>query len=100
MPKLNVELPHNLGREEARRRVQSLLTNLKHQHADKISDMNEQWEGDRGVFSFNAMGFKASGSIDVNDSKVVINGELPLAAAFFKGKIEDIIEEKGKEALR
>jgi hypothetical protein len=100
MPKINVELPHNLGRKEAKRRVQSMLNNLKNEHSDKISGMNEQWEGDRGSFSFTAMGFKASGTIEITDSRVNIHGELPIAATFFKGKIEDMIEEKGKEVLR
>jgi len=93
---------HRLPQAEALNRVQSLLGDVKTQFADKISDLEENWEGNQGRFSFNAMGFAVSGTLTVNNNTVVIDGKLPFAAGLLKGRIERIestIKERADELL-
>lgn len=99
MPSLEISIPHKLTKEEARRRIQELLPKMKKDYGDQIKDLHEEWANDTGVFSFSVMGFAVSGTLTVNDSSVDLDGNLPFAAAFFKGKIKSVIEEKAQQVL-
>ena len=99
MPSLEMSIPHKLSREEAKRRIQELLPKMKADYGDQIKNLHEEWNGDTGVFSFSVMGFAVSGSLTVNESSVDLDGSLPFAAAFFKGKIKSVIEEKAQQVL-
>lgn len=99
MPKLNMVIEHNLSRGEALNRIKSLLQDLKREHSDKISNLKEEWNGFSGKFSFKAKGFSVSGTITVKISQVELVANLPFAAMFFKGKIEEIIRERATELL-
>lgn len=99
MASLNITLQHRLAQEEALARVKRLLGELKVSHADKISNLQERWNGNVGSFSFTAMGFSVSGTLTVKPSTVELTGKLPFAANFFKGKIENVIRERAQTLL-
>jgi hypothetical protein len=99
MPKLDMTVPHRLSQDKALRRIQGLLGEVKTQFADKISNLHEEWNGSSGNFSFSAMGFSVSGTLAVRPSEVELSGDLPLAAAFLKGKIEATIRERAETLL-
>lgn len=99
MPKLNITVEHKLPQEEALKRVKGLLGEVKDQFSDKISDLQENWDNNDGEFSFSAMGFSVSGNLIVKQSEVQLSGNLPFAAGFFKGKIEETIRDKATQLL-
>jgi len=99
MPKIDLSMNHNLSQEEALGRVKTLLSNVKTQFADKISNLEESWNGNEGEFSFKAMGFSVSGTLVVAGNSVYLKGNLPFAAGFFKGKIESTIREHAEKLL-
>ena len=99
MSKLKMSIPHNLPEEEALLRMKSLLTNLKEQQKDVVSDVQENWDGKTGNFSFSAKGFELSGMINVNPSSVEIDADIPFAVSLFKGTIKRVIDEKARELL-
>lgn len=99
MASLEMSIPHKLTREEARRRIQELLPKMKTDYGDQIKDLQEEWNGDTGLFSFSVMGFPVSGTLTINDASLDLDGTLPFAAAFFKGKIKSVIESKAQELL-
>ena len=99
MATMNMSVPHRLSQDEALNRVKNLLGQVKNQFADKISDLNENWNGNVGTFNFKAMGFAVSGTLTVTPSEVKLDGTIPWAASFFKGKIEATIRERANELL-
>lgn len=99
MPSIEMSIPHQLGEQEARRRIQELLPKMKADFGDQIKDLKEEWNGNTGRFSFSVMGFSVSGNLIVNESTVDLDGDLPFAATFFKGKIKSVIQEKAQEVL-
>lgn len=99
MPSLEMSIPHKLSQEEAKRRIEDLLPKMKSDFAGQIKDLKEEWNGNTGRFSFTVMGFAVSGTLTVNESTVDLDGNLPFAASFFKGKIKSVIEEKAQEIL-
>jgi hypothetical protein len=62
-----------------------------------VSDLQEQWSGNSGTFSFRAMGFAISGSLNVKPSEVELRGEFPWAAKPFQGTIEQTIRERAEK---
>ena len=99
MPKLNMVIQYHLSQDEALRRIQGLLEDVKNQFAGKISDLREEWNGNTGRFNFSAMGFSVSGILTVHSSQVELSANLPFAATFFKGKIEATIRERAETLL-
>jgi predicted NBD/HSP70 family sugar kinase len=99
MPKLNVVVPHQLTTEEAKGRIQGMVSEAMAKYSTQVSDFSESWNGDQGKFSGRAMGFSVSGTVDVRPGEVAINGNLPLAASMFKGKIEEMIRERAGKLL-
>ena len=99
MAKLDIDIPHTLPPQEALSRIQGLLQQLQREQAGTVKDVSEKWNGNEGEFSFSAKGFDLSGKIKVEDNQVRINGQLPFALSFFKGKISEVIREKAGELL-
>lgn len=100
MPKMTINVPHQLPAAEATERIKGLLAQVKEKYSGQVSDLQENWGENGGTFSFKAMGFKIAGDLKVTDSEMVLNGDYPLAARPFKGKIEGIVREKATELLR
>lgn len=99
MPKIELKIPHELTQAEALNRIQHILPQIKSQHLDKINDLEESWSGSKGQFRFKISGFKVSGTLQVEESAVVIKGEIPILAAPFKGQIESTIKQHAKDLL-
>lgn len=96
MPKLELKIPHALSKQEALSRIQRVLPELVEQHSDKISDLKETWSGNTGTFKFKLSGFKVSGTVDVEDSVVIISGDIPFLALPFKSQIENTIRQQAE----
>ncbi len=99
MPKMHMEIPHQLGEQEALSRIQTMIPKMKERYGQQIKDVHEEWTGSNGVFAFNAMGFNIKGMISVQSDEVVLDGNLPIAASPFKGRIESMIREQAAELL-
>ncbi len=101
MAVLEIIEPHNLGKEEALKRIKELLPKLKQQYGDRITNLREQWEGHLGEFSFIAMGYEASGSLAVSNSVVLLVGEVDLGVlgSMFLGTIESAIRQQARALL-
>lgn len=99
MAQLDITIPHSLPPQEALARIQGLLKKLQQEQKDTIKNVSETWNGNEGDFSFSAKGFDLSGKINVEENLVHINGPLPFALSFFKGKISELIKEKAGELL-
>ena len=100
MPKIEMSVPHQLGREEAMSRIQGMMTQVKEQYGSQVTDLEEQWTDSGGSFSFKAMGFAVSGDLAVHDDHVSMDGDIPWAAAPFKGTIETTIRERAERLLQ
>lgn len=99
MPKLHVNVDHSLDPDEAVRRLRSFLELVKQAYGQHVSHLEENWGARSGTFSFKAMGFNTSGTIDVDPQQVRVTGHLPLAALMFRGKIESTLREQLEKAL-
>ena len=99
MPAMEMTIPHTLGQEEALRRIQSLLAQVKAQYPDTFSDLHETWTDSGGEFSATIMGMPVSGRLTVTPTQVHLAGNLPFAALPFKGQIEETIRTQAEQLL-
>jgi putative polyhydroxyalkanoate system protein len=94
MPKLNVEVPHTLSAQDARNRLDRFAEALGEKFKDKISDLEQHWDGDTLRFRFKTYGIPLEGGITVGDQRLELAGDLPFSAVMFKGKIESTIRDE------
>jgi hypothetical protein len=99
MPTIKISVPHSLNPDEAVRRIKNLVTDIKAQFADRVTDVREDWTGPNGEFGFKVMGFEIAGTVQVDVKEVQIQSSLPLAATPFRGRIEAVIVEKARQLL-
>jgi len=90
----NVTVPHQLDKEEAKRRVSGLIPSLQTEFAGMVRDFTEHWEGDVLHFAFKASGFTVTGSCDVQPAAVSVEYTLPLLARPLKGQFESGIKDR------
>jgi hypothetical protein len=99
MSTLSMSIPHQLGKDEALNRIQSVLKNVQAKFGNQVSDLEQNWNGNAGEFSFKVMNMPVSGTLKVNDADVALDSKLPMAAALFEGKIKSIIMEEARKVL-
>ncbi len=93
MTKLHVSVPHELGQEEALRRIKAFIDQAKSQFASQMSGFTHEWKGGVSTFQLEAKGTSLAGTITVTEDKVEIESKLPMAAILFKGKIETALSD-------
>lgn len=96
---ISMDLPHSLGAEEAKRRMQNGIGRLGDYIPGGSAEVSSRWEGDRMYLDVRAMGQEVTGHIDVEESKVHLELMLPAFLALFAGKIEGLLRARGGEML-
>ena len=92
---VTVTLPHQLGRAEARRRIQNGFAKIARALPGGTGTYSERWEGDRLVFGVVAMGQTLSGVIDILDTVVTMEIELPGVLGLLAGGLKDRLQKAG-----
>lgn len=94
-----VDLPHSLGTEEAKRRMQGGIGKLKDHIPGGAAEVRSSWEGDRMQLLVQAMGQEVDARIDVQDRLVRVEVLLPPMLGFFGKQIEGLLKSKGRQML-
>ena len=95
---IEVDLPHNLGKDEARRRIANNLHKLE-QHIPGGAQVQSGWTGDQLNLDIAAMGQSVAAQIDVMDNKVRLKVLLPPMLGMFSGLIQGALQKKGSVLL-
>jgi putative polyhydroxyalkanoate system protein len=95
---IDVDLPHNLGKDEARRRIANNIHKLE-QHIPGGAKVQSGWAGDQLNLDVAAMGQSVTATIDVMDDKVHLKVLLPGMLGMFAGVIQAGLQKKGSVLL-
>jgi putative polyhydroxyalkanoate system protein len=95
---IEVDLPHKLGREEARRRIANNVHTLQ-EHIPGGAQVQSGWSGDQMQLGVMAMGQSVDATIDVDDTKVRLRVQLPGMLGMFSGAIQAALQKKGSVLL-
>ena len=95
---IDVDLPHNLGKEEAKRRIGSNIHKLE-QHIPGGAHVQSGWSGDQLTLQVSAMGEAVNANIDVQETKVHVKVLLPGILGMFSGLVQATLQKKGNVLL-
>ena len=97
-PPIEIDIPHKLGRAEARNRISTSFGKL----ADFIpggSVTEHRWTGDTLNFVVEGLGQRVAAKLDVEDAKIHATFELPPFLALFADRIRAKLEKEGPALL-
>lgn len=97
---MRIAIPHNTDKESAKQKITERIGHMFSQYGHYLSESKHEWDGDRLNFSGAARGFKASGSLEVTDSEVIIEGKLPLIAKPFEPRVKHTIEREAEAMFK
>jgi len=72
---------------------------MKEDLGDKVSEFDQSWAGDKLNFSLKSFGIRIKGDLTIDDDQVKVQGDLPITAMMFKGKIEKSIHDELKKLV-
>jgi putative polyhydroxyalkanoate system protein len=99
MPDMTASIPHQLGRAEAKQRIQDQVELLRQRHGGALTSLQETWTGDTLQFSASAAGQSISGRLTVEDQLVHLSVTLPWLLRMLAGTIKYRIETEGRHLL-
>ena len=95
---IHVDLPHNLGREEAQRRIAANIHKLQG-YIPGGAEVTSNWAGSRLDMTVAAMGQSVDATIDVEEKLVRCRIVLPGLLGMFAKPIEAALKAKGSDLL-
>lgn len=96
---LTVLIPHQLGKAEARRRIDEGMGQFVGQVGGAAQNFTQSWTADRLDFSASVMGQALSGAIHVLDDAARIELVLPGLLGLMAGKIKNRLQQEGQLLL-
>lgn len=93
-----VSIPHDLGRAEARRRIEEGVERLTGQMG-AVGELRQSWTADVLSFSLQAIGQTVTGTIAVAEGEVRLEVNLPGIFAMIAGKVRGRLQTEGRNLL-
>ena len=97
---MQVAIPHSLGREETRRRLQANSHKLAESFPGGMAEVQTSWPNeDRMAMAIQALGQAVTGHIDIEDHQVLLTVVLPPALGFIEPLVANAIRQQGQKML-
>ncbi len=94
-----VSIPHQLGKQEAARRLKSGLGKVVESFGTTLLVVDQSWTDDHLDFHVRALGQTTSGTVDVAEDHVRLEVRLPWALAMLAEKAKAVIKQRGQLLL-
>lgn len=95
MKAVEVRVPHSLGRDEVKRRLDAAVARARDEFGDKIGDLDATWQGDdRLRLLLSVMGMQIDSEVEIQASELLVRLQIPGMAGLFAGRIKQGIEER------
>jgi len=93
-----VSIPHELGRAEARRRIDEGIGQLTAQ-IGAVGEVERAWEGDLLRFSLSAIGQTVTGTVLIEEREARLEVYLPGIFAMIANKVKGRLRDEGQILL-
>ena len=103
MQPITIDIPHTLGKDEAKRRIEAGFGKIKQQLVGGVGMMfklEKKWEADRLELRGSVLGQQLHGHIDCQPERIQIQIELPALLAAAAGSIADKVKQQSQLLLR
>lgn len=99
MATIPFDIPHTLGRAEARRRIEAGLPKLA-QHIPGGGTVDAQWaDADRLTLAITAMGQKVAVDMAVEEARIAGRVQVPMMLAMMGGPIAEFVKTSAEKML-
>ena len=96
---ISISIPHQLGRLEARRRIETGFAKIVQVVPGTGGTCTQHWDGDRLSFSVVAVGQTVGGVVTVLDAMVTMEIELPGFLGMLAGGFKERLQKVGQRLL-
>ena len=97
---MRVILPHDLSREEVRRRMRAHASEIADFFPAGLAKVTTGWPNDdRMDIIAEVMGMNIPGGVEVRDKEVVIEMQLPAMLTLMRGPLEHAVRKEGGRLL-
>ncbi|MEZ5681615.1 MAG: polyhydroxyalkanoic acid system family protein [Erythrobacter sp.] len=97
---MRVPIPHQLGKDEVRRRLQSRSHEIGNYIPGGMAQVDTGWpDEDTMSLSVRTMGQGVDGRVLIEDSQVIFEIDLPPALSFVEPMVANAIRSKGQKML-
>lgn len=97
---MRIAIPHHTTKADARQKVEEKLAGLLGQFGGQAEEIEQQWVGDTLKFKGKARGFALSGSVEVTEAEVIVDGKLPFLAMPFEPKIREAVKKEAESMFQ
>jgi hypothetical protein len=94
-----VTIPHRLGKGEALRRLKTGFAKLHSGFGAQLAVVEDKWTGDHLDFRATILGQTTSGTVDVGETNVRLELQLPWMLAMLANKAKAIVTRHGRLML-
>jgi hypothetical protein len=95
---IDVDLPHKLGKEAAKRRIGDNIHKI-HEQIPGGGNVSSRWEGDKLMLDVAAMGDSIRAELTVYEDRVHCHFDLPGLLGMFAQPIAAMLKAKGSDIL-
>ena len=95
MKAVEVRVPHSLGQDEVKRRLDAAVGRARDEFGEKIGDLEASWIGDdRLRLLLSVMGMQIDSEVEIQASELLVRVQIPGMASLFAGRIKQGIEDR------
>ena len=87
--KMKIDVPHRLGKQEAKTRLDTGFARLQQEIAGKPVKVEQSWNGDTMDFRAGVLGQAVSGRLSVDEDRVHIEIDMPWLLAKLAGGMKE-----------
>jgi hypothetical protein len=99
MADMKFEIPHNLGKAEARRRIEAGMPTLA-AHIPGGGTVDPEWRGeDRLLLAIKAMGQKIGAELEIGEAVVSGTVKIPMMLSMMSGPIGEFVKTSAEKML-
>ncbi len=95
-----VRLPHSLGADGVKRRLQGALQEIQTSYGKILTLSQVEWAEHRVTFVASALGQTLRGAIDIAETYVELRVSLPFLLRAFAKRIASAVQDNGAKLLR
>jgi len=97
MPVVSVSVPHTHSPDDVKERAEPYIEKMVDDFEGH--DLDLEWDGYKGDFSFKSLAFTITGKVRITDDEITVDVDLPLMAMMFKDKVEKAINKNLTRAV-
>jgi len=96
---MTIQVEHTLPRQEAKRRIEGLIEQLRQEHKSELQTLVVNWTDDSAHIRLQARGYSTAGNLAIKDRVVDLDFYMPFLLQVFSKKIKSVIQERIQQSL-